>query len=143
MAASLNRAQIIGNVGKDPEIRSLQSGDKIANLSVATSESWTDKASGEKKEKTQWHNVVIFNKHLVDIVEKYVQKGSRIFVEGQIETRKWTDNNGADKYTTEIVLRFEGKILLLSGGGDKPKAAPAAEKTRSAPVDALEDEIPF
>lgn len=114
MAGSLNRATLIGHVGKDPEIRSVNSG-KVANFSVATSETWRDKNSGEKKESTQWHSIVVWNENLVKIVEQYVKKGDKIMVEGQIQTRKWTDKDGNDRYTTEIVLSgFNGSILLLS-----------------------------
>ena len=116
MAASLNRVQLIGNVGKDPEIRSTQGGERIANLTVATSESWTDKRSGEKKERTEWHRIAIFNDGLVGVVERFVHKGSRIFVEGQLTTRKWTDQSGQEKYSTEINLgKFNGTLILLDG----------------------------
>jgi single-strand DNA-binding protein len=123
MAGSLNKVMLIGNVGKDPEIRTTQSGTKIVNLSVATSESWTDKASGERKERTEWHRVVIFNDRLADIVEKYVRKGSKIYIEGALQTRKWTDQEGNDRYSTEVVLpAFNGTIVLLGDrqqqGGD-------------------------
>ena len=116
MAGSVNKVIIIGNVGKDPEIRSTQSGGKIANITLATSESWNDKASGERKEKTEWHRVVIFNDRLVDVVERFVKKGEKLYVEGALQTRKWTDQSGQEKYTTEIVVdRFRGDITLLGG----------------------------
>lgn len=121
MAGSMNRATLIGNLGKDPEVRSTQNGTRIASFSVATSESWRDKQSGERKERTQWHAIIIFNEPLVDIAEKYLRKGSKVMVEGQIENRKWQDQSGQDRYTTEIVLRpYQGTILLLgdaNGGG--------------------------
>lgn len=119
MAGSVNKAILIGNVGKDPEIRHTQGGDPIASFSIATSETWKDKNSGERKERTQWHNIVVFNKPLCEVVEKYVKKGMKVHVEGQIETRKWQDKDGADRYSTEIVLRqFKGEITLLSQVGE-------------------------
>jgi single-strand DNA-binding protein len=137
---SLNRATILGNVGKDPDIRTTQSGDKIAAFPLATSESWTDKRSGERVEKTQWHSVV-FEQRLVEIVDKYISKGSRVLVEGAVETRKWTDQRGDDRYTTEIVVRgFGGKILLL--GDQRRGEQPDAPAPGGARAD-LDDEIPF
>ena len=119
MAWSLNRVELVGNVGKDPEIRTTQDGQKIVNLSLATSESWTDKNSGERKERTEWHRVVIFNDRLADVAEKYVLKGSKIYVEGQLQTRKWTDQQGQERYSTEVVVqRFRGDIGLLSNGNN-------------------------
>ena len=116
MAGSVNKVILVGNVGKDPEIRSMQSGGKIANLTLATSETWNDKASGERKEKTEWHRVVVFNDRLVDVVERFVKKGEKIYVEGALTTRKWTDQSGQEKYTTEVVVdRFRGDITLLGG----------------------------
>lgn len=124
---SLNKALIIGNVGKDPEIRSMQSGDTVASFSIATSESWKDKASGERKEKTEWHRISCFNQGLNKVIEKYVKKGTKIYIEGQIETRKWTDKDGVEKYSTEIVLRpFRGELVLL-GGKDQPQEQPEDE----------------
>jgi single-strand DNA-binding protein len=120
MAGSVNKVILVGNVGRDPEIRNTQDGTKVANLSLATSESWRDKNSGERKERTEWHRVVIFNERLVDVVEKYVRKGSKLYIEGALQTRKWTDNTGAEKYTTEVVLqRFRGDLTMLDsrGGG--------------------------
>lgn len=118
--SSLNKVQIIGNLGKDPEIRSFNNGGRVASLSIATSESWKDKATGERKERTEWHRVSIFNEALVGIAEKYLKKGSKVYLEGQLETRKYTDKDGTDKYTTEIVLRpFRGEIVMLDGKGDK------------------------
>ena len=117
MAWSLNRVELVGNVGKDPDIRTTQDGLKIVNLSLATSESWTDRACGERKERTEWHRVVIFNERLADVVEKYVSKGSKIFIEGQLQTRKWQDQSGQDRYSTEVVVqRFKGELGLLGGG---------------------------
>jgi single-strand DNA-binding protein len=118
MAGSVNKVILIGNLGRDPEIRNLQDGSRVANLSVATSESWRDKASGERRERTEWHRVVIFNDRLVDVVERFLKKGSKIYVEGQLQTRKWTDQSGQEKYTTEVVLqRFRGELTMLDGRG--------------------------
>src|SRR3984893_11228424 len=135
MAGSVNKVILIGNLGRDPEIRSTQDGTRIANLSVATSESWRDKASGERKERTEWHRVVIFNDKLVEIVEKYLKKGAKVYLEGALQTRKWTDNSGQERYSTEVVLqRYRGELTMLdgrSGGGegggyaDEPPAAQA------------------
>lgn len=116
MAGSVNKVTLVGNLGRDPEVRSTQDGMKIVQLSVATSESWRDKASGERKDKTEWHRVVIFNERLAETAEKYLRKGSKIYVEGSLSTRKWTDKDGAEKYTTEIVLsRFKGELTMLDG----------------------------
>ncbi len=122
MAGSVNKVILIGNLGKDPEVRSFQNGGKVCNLSVATSESWKDKMSGERKERTEWHRVVIFNENLIGIAERYLKKGSKVYLEGQIETRKWADQSGQEKYSTEVVLRpYRGELTLLdsreSGGG--------------------------
>lgn len=122
MAGSLNRVELIGNVGKDPEIRHTQDGRPIANLSIATSESWRDKQTGEKREKTEWHRVVCFSESLCKVIEQYVSKGSKIFVSGQLQTRKWTDKDGVDRYSTEVVMQgFQSQLILLSaaknGGG--------------------------
>lgn len=121
MAGSVNKVILIGNLGRDPEIRSMQNGGRVCNLSVATSESWTDKQSGERREKTEWHRVVIFDDRLVDVCEKYLRKGRRIYVEGQLQTRKWQDQSGQDRYSTEVVLqRFRGDLQMLDraeGGG--------------------------
>ncbi|TDQ80909.1 single-strand binding protein [Dongia mobilis] len=119
MAGSVNKVILVGNLGRDPEIRSTQDGTKVANLSVATSESWRDKNSGERREKTEWHRVVIFNERLVDVAERFLKKGSKIYLEGQLQTRKWTDQSGAEKYTTEVVLqRFRGELTMLDGKGE-------------------------
>ena len=118
MAGSVNKVILVGNLGRDPEIRSTQDGTKVANLSVATSENWRDKNSGERREKTEWHRVVIFNDRLVDVAEKYLKKGSKVYLEGQLQTRKWTDQSGAEKYTTEIVLqKYRGELTMLDGRG--------------------------
>ena len=125
MAGSVNKVIIVGNLGKDPETRRLGSGDPVVNLRIATSESWKDRNSGERKEKTEWHSVVIFNENLCRVAEQYLRKGSKVYVEGQLQTRKWQDQQGQDKYTTEIVVnKFRGELTLLdgrnerSGGGD-------------------------
>lgn len=117
MSGTVNRVILVGNVGQDPEVRSTQDGRRIVNLSIATSETWRDKASGERKEKTEWHRVVIFNERLAEVAEKYVHKGSKIYIEGQLQTRKWTDQGGQDRYSTEVVLQnFRGVLTLLSDG---------------------------
>src|SRR5438093_7786060 len=124
MAGSVNKVILVGNLGRDPEIRSTNDGTRIANLNLATSESWRDRNSGERKERTEWHRVVIFNERLVEIAEKYLRKGSKIYVEGALQTRKWTDNAGVEKYSTEVVLtRFRGELTMLdpargSGAGE-------------------------
>jgi len=122
MAGSVNKVILVGNLGRDPEIRSMNSGDRVCNLSLATSESWNDKNSGERQERTEWHRVVIFDQRLIEVVEKYVKKGSKLYIEGQLQTRKWTDQQGVEKYSTEVVLqRFRGELTMLdsrgSGGG--------------------------
>jgi single-strand DNA-binding protein len=161
MAGSVNKVILIGNLGNDPDIRTMQSGDKVVNLSIATSESWKDKATGERKENTQWHRVVIFNQGLVKVAENYLKKGSKLYIEGQLETRSWDDKDGQKKYTTEVVLRpFRGELTMLdsrnSGGGDYGSSQSsggygdqsanqgiAQSKASPAPIDELEDEIPF
>jgi single-strand DNA-binding protein len=116
MAGSVNKVILVGNLGRDPEIRSTQDGIRIANLNLATSESWRDRVSGERKERTEWHRVVIFNERLVEVAEKYLKKGSKIYVEGALQTRKWTDQQGQEKYSTEVVLqRFRGELTMLDG----------------------------
>src|SRR3984957_18561392 len=116
MAGSINKVILVGNLGRDPEIRSTNDGMRIANLALATSETWRDRNSGERKERTEWHRVVIFNERLVEVVEKYVRKGSKLYIEGALQTRKWTDNAGVEKYSTEIVLqRFRGELTMLDG----------------------------
>ena len=119
MAGSLNKVMLIGNLGADPEIRRLPSGGSVANMRIATSESWRDKTSGERREKTEWHNVVVFNDNLVRIIEQYVKKGAKIYVEGQLQTRKYQDKSGQDRYSTEVVLQgFSGTLTLLDGRGE-------------------------
>ena len=159
MAGSVNKVILVGNVGRDPEIRSTQDGTRVANLSLATSENWRDKNTGERKERTEWHRVVIFNERLVDVVEKYVKKGSKLYLEGALQTRKWTDNTGAEKYTTEVVLqRFRGELTMLdSRGAGAGTSAGAPDDTgsggsgpsggvgggRPSGGGDLDDEIPF
>jgi len=160
MAGSVNKVILIGNLGRDPEVRRTQSGDPIVHLNVATSENWRDKASGERREKTEWHRVVIFNERLGDVAQKYLKKGSKVYLEGQLQTRKWTDQSGAEKYTTEVVLqRFRGELTLLDargegggGGGyesgsDEPAGSSGGTggggtAPRGGGAD-LDDEIPF
>ena len=136
MSGSLNKATLIGHLGKDPEIRSFQNGGRAATLSIATSESWKDKTTGERKERTEWHRVSILNDGLVSVVEKYLTKGAKVYIEGSLETRKWTDKAGQEKYTTEIVLRpYSGELLMLDPRkGDAP--------TPEAPQN-TDDEIPL
>lgn len=147
MAGSVNKVILVGNLGKDPEVRRMTSGDPVVNLSLATSESWRDKASGERKEKTEWHRVVIFNKNLADVAEKYLRKGSKVYVEGQLQTRKWTDKDGAEKYSTEVVLQnFRGELTMLdgkNGGGEGGGGRGAGEAPASFQRDEMDDEIPF
>ena len=163
MAGSVNKVILVGNLGKDPEIRRTQDGRPIANLSVATSESWRDKATGERKEKTEWHRVVIFNEGLCKVAEQYLKKGAKVYLEGQLQTRKWTDQGGAEKYSTEVVLQgFNSNLTMLdgrsggSGGGfgsddsagdfgaggssAAPRRAVAAAGARNSDMD---DDIPF
>jgi single-strand DNA-binding protein len=119
MAGSINKVILLGNLGRDPEVRTSQDGSKIVNLSIATSETWKDRATGERKEKTEWHRVVIFNPNLADVAERFLKKGSSVYVEGAIQTRKWTDKSGAEKYSTEVVIsRFKGELTLLGGRGE-------------------------
>jgi single-strand DNA-binding protein len=163
VAGSVNKVILVGNLGNDPEVRSMQSGDEVVNLSVATSESWKDKSSGERREKTEWHRVVIFNQGLVNVCKNYLKKGSKVYIEGQLETRSW-EQDGQKKYTTEVVLRpYRGELTMLDsrssgdsmGGGRSfndnqsgdysqgAPAQPAQSQTQAAPMDELEDEIPF
>lgn len=142
---SVNKVILVGNLGKDPEMRTMTSGDRIANLTVATSESWKDK-SGERKERTEWHRVVIFNDKLAEIAEKYLKKGSSVYLEGALQTRKWTDNTGAEKYSTEIVLqKFRGELVLLGKAGEGAERSEPIAKT--GPTERftadLDDSIPF
>jgi single-strand DNA-binding protein len=133
MAGSVNKVILVGNLGRDPEIRTTPNGDRIANLSLATSETWRDKSSGERKEKTEWHRVAIFNDNIVKVVENYVKKGSTIYVEGQLQTRKWTDQQGVEKYTTEVVIgRFNGNLTLLGGRGEGGGASRSSDDDYSS-----------
>lgn len=141
MAGSVNKAILLGNLGADPEIRATQDGREVATLRLATSESWKDKASGERREKSEWHRVVIFNDNLVRISREYLRKGSKVYVEGQIQTRKWTDKDGVEKYSTEIVLQnYGGSIVLLDSKSEQGGPRSAAAKSV---VDELDDSIPF
>jgi single-strand DNA-binding protein len=165
MAGSVNKVILVGNLGRDPEVRRLNSGSAVVNLRLATSESWRDKNTGERQERTEWHNVVIFNENLGKIAEQYLKKGSKVYIEGQLQTRKWQDQSGADKYTTEVVLqRFRGELTMLdrAGGGDSSFSGSddsAGDFGRSTPMEnnraggggnrggsmaeELDDEIPF
>ena len=166
MAGSVNKVILVGNVGKDPETRSFSNGGKVCNFSLATSETWRDKQSGEKRESTQWHNIAIFNENLVKVVENYVKKGTKLYLEGQLQTRKWQDRDGNDKWTTEVVLqRFRGELVLLDsrgsggGGGDRQGGYDQSRKVddyssgggaksasaQEGPMESfeLDDEIPF
>lgn len=144
--SSVNKAILIGNVGKDPEIRSTQDGREIANLSIATSEKWKDKNTGERKEKTEWHRVVCFSEGLVNVIKKYVKKGSKLYIEGQIQTRKWQDQSGNDRYSTEIVLQgFNATLVLLDSQQQNSEFQQAAQQSQQAmdhqaPID---NEMPF
>jgi len=151
MAGSVNKVILLGNLGRDPEIKSFPSGDKIANFSIATSETWRDKTSGERKEKTEWHNIVVRNDNIVKVVENYLHKGSKVYVEGSLQTRKWQDANGNDKYTTEIVIgRFNGQLTLLDGrgagdndggfGGGEPRRVSGEKQSFASELD---DDVPF
>lgn len=163
MAGSLNKVMLIGNLGNDPDIRSMQNGGRVCNLSIATSESWKDKNTGERRDKTEWHRVVIFNEGLVNVCENYLRKGSKVFIEGQLETRKWQDQNGQDRYSTEIVLKaFNGTLTMLDGrndnqssgggfqqnnnfgGGQSQASSGGGAAQAAAPIhDDFEDDIPF
>jgi single-strand DNA-binding protein len=144
MSGSVNKVILIGNLGKDPEVRTMQNGTKVANLSLATSERWKDKSTGEKKERTEWHRVSIFG-GLADIAERYLKKGSKVYVCGQLQTRKWTDKDGNEKYSTEVVLQgFNSELTLLDG---KPPSRdsdePVADNTRATSRNDMDDDIPF
>ena len=153
MAGSVNKVIIMGNLGKDPEIRNFPNGGRVCNFSVATSESWRDKNSGEKQERTQWHNISILSDPLVNIAERFLKKGSKVYLEGQLETRKWQDNSGSDRYSTEIVLRpYKGEITLIDNKADSNMSnEPISnnqmdeiqENSVSTNVDDFDDEIPF
>ena len=128
MAGSVNKVILVGNLGAEPEIRSLNSGDRVANLRIATSETWRDKSSGERKEKTEWHRVVIFNDNLVKVAENYLRKGSKVYIEGSLQTRKWADQSGQEKFSTEIVLqKFRGELTMLDGKGDETGGRESAD----------------
>lgn len=160
MASSVNKVILVGNLGKDPEVRNSPEGGKIVTFSIATSESWKDKATGERKDKTEWHRIVIFNEKLSEIAEKYLRKGSKVFVEGQLQTRKWTDQQGIERYTTETVIgRFRGELSLLDGRGSNDgdygsdtgsfDTSPLGSSSRSSASadpfesDQLNDDVPF
>lgn len=153
MAGSVNKVILVGNLGKDPEIRHTSDGLKIVNFSIATGESWKDKVTGERKEKTEWHRIVVMNEHLSDVAEKYLRKGSKVFVEGQLQTRKWTDQNGQERYTTEVLLsRFKGEMTLLdskgSSGGSEDYGSSGSSGGSSEPQAPgnyadLDDDVPF
>lgn len=141
----INKVTLLGNIGQDPEIRTTQGGKELASFSLATSETWKDKTSGEKKTKSEWHKVVIFNDNLVNLVKNYTQKGSKIYLEGKLQTRDWQDKDGNKKYTTEIILNgFESKIVLLDNKDDnKPKMGESDNKAFKEAEASLDDEIPF
>lgn len=157
MAGSINKVILVGNLGRDPEVRHTQDGAKIVHLSVATSESWKDKMTGERRDRVEWHRVVLFNDRLGEIAEKYLRKGSKIYVEGQLQTRKWTDQTGAEKYTTEVVLqRYRGEMTLLDSRNDNSArdssdmidqsydpGPPSFEESSTTPSSNLDDDIPF
>jgi single-strand DNA-binding protein len=156
MAGSVNKVILIGNLGRDPETRNMQDGNPVVNMSIATSESWRDKNSGERRERTEWHRVVIFNDKLAEIAQKYLRKGSTVYIEGQLQTRKWTDQAGQEKYSTEVVLqRFRGELTMLGGRSDSTGGSDYASENEMAPPAAtadpiagstsndLDDEIPF
>ena len=156
MAGSVNKVILVGNLGRDPETRQMQDGNSVANLSLATSESWRDKNTGERREKTEWHRVVIFNERLVEVAQKYLRKGSKIYIEGQLQTRKWTDQSGVEKYSTEVVLqRFRGELQMLDrageggGGGEdydqgQPLGGGSVGSDGGTPSGgSLDDDIPF
>lgn len=154
MAGSLNKVILIGHVGRDPEIRSTNDGKEIASLTLATSESWKDRVTGEKKEKTEWHRVVVFSEGLVGVIKSYIKKGSKIYIEGALHTRKWNDQNGVEKYTTEIVMQaYNSTLIMLDGNKNSPSNSSSAEPQHSSmrtnnnntnfDHSELDDEIPF
>jgi len=150
MAGSLNKVLLIGRLGNDPEIKQMQNGKSVARLSVATSENWKDKNSGEKKEKTEWHRVVIFNEGLVNVVQQYLKKGAQIYIEGQLSTNKYTDSNGVEKYSTQIVLQGFNSTLKMLGGGSRTGDSSSDDSSSSSlpsdeisPPSDLDDEVPF
>ncbi len=154
MAGSVNKVILVGNLGRDPEVRSTQQGGELVNLSIATSETWRDRNTGERRERTEWHRVVIFNENLVRVAKDYLQKGRKVYVEGQLQTRKWQDQSGQDRYSTEVVLgRFRGDLQILDSrqgggggqfdGGDQGYDSLPDDANRSMPPAELDDEIPF
>ncbi len=152
MAGSVNKVILVGNLGRDPEIRHATDGSKIATFSLATSESWKDRATGERKDRTEWHRVVVFNEKLSEIVEKYIKKGTKLYIEGQLQTRKWTDNAGQERYSTEVVLsKYRGEISILdSRGSGFGEGVPVTSGVAEASLEAvgaslgdIDDEIPF
>lgn len=167
MAGSVNKVLLVGNLGRDPEVRHTQDGQKIVHLALATSERWRDRTSGEQRDRTEWHRVVIFNERLGEVAERYLSKGRSVYIEGQLQTRKWTDQSGQERYTTEVVLqRFRGELVLLGGPGDaasggppeddagdwgrtpsqgRTEAGPSGGRQKQSPgnFDDLDDEIPF
>jgi len=154
MAGSVNKVILVGNLGKDPEIRFMPDGLKVASFSVATSETWKDKNTGERKERTEWHRISIMNERLAEIAEKYLRKGSKVYLEGQLQTRKWTDQSGQERYTTEVLIgRFRGELTLLDskgsgGGGDYEAPAYGSETSQGQKIEAqsypeLDDDVPF
>ncbi len=154
MAGSVNKVILIGNLGRDPEIRNTQDGREIANITIATSESWKDKNTGERKEKTEWHRVVIFNENLVKVVKNYLKKGAKVYIEGALQTRKYTDKDGTEKYSTEIVLQgFNGSLTMLDGkrddagssdyGSQQSYSAPQSNMASKPAAELMDDEIPF
>ena len=150
MAGSLNKVLLIGRLGNDPEIKQMQNGKSVARLSVATSDNWKDKNSGEKKEKTEWHRVVIFNEGLVNVVQQYLKKGAQIYIEGQLSTNKYTDSNGVEKYSTQIVLQGFNSTLKMLGGGSRTGDSSSDQSSSSSlpsdeisPPSDLDDEVPF
>ena len=148
MASSVNKVILIGNLGRDPEVRTFQNGNKLCNLRIATSETWRDKNSGERKERTEWHSVAIFSEPLAKVAEQYLRKGSKVYLEGQLETRKWQDQSGNDKYSTEVVLRpYSSTLTMLDGGSNDNSgggySAPQQQQSQPQPSRDLDDEIPF
>ena len=145
MAGSVNKVIIVGNLGRDPEVRSFPNGGKVVNLRIATSETWRDKQSGERKERTEWHSVAIFDEGLAKVAEQYLRKGSNVYIEGKLETRKWQDQSGQDRYTTEVVLRPYGGTLTMLGGGNRDEGREEQRQTGGAPAGGndYEDAIPF
>jgi single-strand DNA-binding protein len=164
MAGSVNKVILVGNLGRDPEVRMTQGNQKIVQLSLATSERWRDRQSGEMRDRTEWHRVVIFNENLADVTERYLRKGSSVYVEGQLQTRKWTDQSGQERYTTEVVLsRFKGELTLLGGRGESggteigspedygdpgyrplaPRSGPSERERPGSLAEQLDDDIPF